>query len=310
MAYLKEEPLVSVIIPFLNAAQFITATIESVLAQSYPNWEIILIDDGSTDESHQIATSFVNKYPDKIFIYSHPQKQNKGAAASRNLGFDKSKGDLIAFLDSDDLWLPDKLENQVQLMISNKEIDVLCEATQYWNSWYKLEAKDFTIQIGAPSEKLYQPPKLSALLYPLGEGDSFCTCALILRRQSYEAVGGFDETFTGTNQLFEDQTFFLKTCLTQKVYLSSASNNIYRQRPNSLMHGLIANGHYENALYYFLKWLKSYIKSHSIKNHEVDALLNKALLQSKYAQFFKVWNAGKRTGSKIKRVLKGLIKKN
>mgnify|MGYP003576729861 CR=1 FL=1 len=309
MAYQKEEPLVSVIIPFFNAAQFINATIESVITQSYINWEIILIDDASTDESYQIAEAFVQKFPDKIFLFTHPQNQNKGAAASRNLGFAKSSGDLITFLDSDDLWLPQKLKTQVDLMHSNSEIDVLCEATKYWNSWFDPDAKDYIIPIGAPSEKLYYPPTLAAKLYPLGNGDSFCTCALMLRRQSFEAVEGFDESFTGSNQLFEDQTFFLKTCLTQKVYLSSICNNIYRQRPNSLMHGLIANGHYESALHYFLKWLNNYVKSKSIQSAEISFLLKKAFVRLKYPLFFKILNVVKRVGLKFKKILKGQSKK-
>ena len=309
MAYQKDEPLVSVIIPFFNAAPYIKATIESVEAQSYTNWEIIMVDDGSSDGSLQVAQTFVKKHPEKIFLFTHANNQNKGAAASRNLGFAKSKGDLITFLDSDDLWLPHKLKTQVQLMLSNGEIEVLCEATKYWNSWFDLNAKDYIIPIGAPSEKLYQPPNLAAKLYPLGNGDSFCTCALMLRRESFEAVEGFDEAFTGPNQLFEDQTFFLKTCLTQRVYLSSICNNIYRQRPNSLMHGLIANGHYENALHYFLKWLKNYINSKSIKNSEINFLLRKALIRLKYPSFFKILNVGNRAGLKMKRILRGFVKK-
>ena len=75
------------------------------------------------------------------------------------------------------------------------------------------------------------------------------------------------------------------------------------------MHGLIANGHYEKALHYFLKWLKNYVKSKSIKNAEIDFLLRKAFVRLKYPSFYKILNVGNRAGLKIKRILKGFVKK-
>jgi len=102
---------VSVIMPCYNSAKFIRKTIESVLSQSYENYEILIIDDGSTDETRDI----LERYLPNIKILSHPNSANLGVGASMNLGVQAAKGDLIAFSDHDDLWHPNKLIEQVEI---------------------------------------------------------------------------------------------------------------------------------------------------------------------------------------------------
>jgi cellulose synthase/poly-beta-1,6-N-acetylglucosamine synthase-like glycosyltransferase len=109
---------VSVIIPFLNAEKFIREAIESVFAQTYENWELLLIDDGSNDESTVIARSYAAEYPDKVRYLEHRGHQNLGKSTSRNLGIHNAGGDYLAFLDADDIFLPQKLERQVALLES------------------------------------------------------------------------------------------------------------------------------------------------------------------------------------------------
>jgi teichuronic acid biosynthesis glycosyltransferase TuaG len=105
--------LVSIVVPVYNAARFIDETIKTVLDQTYTNWEILLVDDKSTDESVKIIKPYAAK-DKRIKLFSN--KQNSGAAISRNKGIDTAKGRYIAFLDADDLWLPSKLEKQVAFM--------------------------------------------------------------------------------------------------------------------------------------------------------------------------------------------------
>ena len=103
--------LVSIVMPSYNTAQFIGASIDSVLAQTYSNWELLIVDDCSTDETARV-----------VAVYSDPRirfmcnKMNSGAAASRNRALREARGRWIAFLDSDDLWVPEKLERQVAFM--------------------------------------------------------------------------------------------------------------------------------------------------------------------------------------------------
>ncbi|NTE00618.1 glycosyltransferase family 2 protein [Agrobacterium tumefaciens] len=107
------EPLVSIIVPCYNSAKFIRATLNSIVAQDYKSWELIIIDDQSNDDTCTIVAEFASKYSNIQFI-SLPE--NKGVSNARNIGMTKAKGKYIAFLDSDDIWLENKLSRQVAYM--------------------------------------------------------------------------------------------------------------------------------------------------------------------------------------------------
>ncbi len=104
----NDRPSVSVIIIFLNAERFFEEAIASVFAQTYDRWELLLVDDGSTDASTAIARRYARRYPDRVRYLEHPDHSNRGASSSRNLGVQHARGAYIAFLDSDDVWLPRK----------------------------------------------------------------------------------------------------------------------------------------------------------------------------------------------------------
>ena len=104
---------VSIITPTFNSERFIAETIVSVQAQTYQDWEMIIVDDCSTDRTAEIVASFQEK--DSRIKYFH-NATNKGSAFSRNLALQNAKGKWIAFLDSDDLWHPEKLEKQIEFM--------------------------------------------------------------------------------------------------------------------------------------------------------------------------------------------------
>ena len=103
--------LVSIIMPSHNCGRFVRETIESVLAQTYTNWELLFVDDCSTDDTEAIVQSFADTR-----IHYFRNEHNSGAAVSRNLALREAKGRWIAFLDSDDIWMPEKLEHQIHFM--------------------------------------------------------------------------------------------------------------------------------------------------------------------------------------------------
>ncbi len=111
---MAENNMVSIIMPSYNSRRFLRETIESVLSQTYPSWELLFVDDCSVDDTEAILLSF--KDP-RIRYFKN--EQNKGAAISRNLALREAKGRWIAFLDSDDIWLPKKLEHQIRFMSDN-----------------------------------------------------------------------------------------------------------------------------------------------------------------------------------------------
>src|SRR6266699_1417076 len=107
--------MVSVIISFLNAEKFLEEAIDSVFRQTWGGWELLLVDDGSSDASTGIALRCARENERKVRYLEHARHQNLGQAASRNVAISHSAGELIAILDSDDVWLPCKLEQQVAL---------------------------------------------------------------------------------------------------------------------------------------------------------------------------------------------------
>lgn len=113
---IEKEPLVSIITPAYNAARFIGETIESVLAQTYKNWEMIIVDDCSTDDTREIVQSYQEK-DSRIKLFT--LDKNSGSGVARNKAMDEAKGRFIAFLDSDDLWYPEKLRRQIAFMLDN-----------------------------------------------------------------------------------------------------------------------------------------------------------------------------------------------
>ena len=109
--------IVSVIMPVYNAAKYLETSLLSIVNQSFNNWEIVLVDDCSTDKSPEIIAKFQSQYPNIIY---HRLEQNQGAAVARNTALNIAKGRFVAFLDSDDIWESQKLESQMAFMIETQ----------------------------------------------------------------------------------------------------------------------------------------------------------------------------------------------
>ncbi|WP_046246031.1 glycosyltransferase family 2 protein [Hymenobacter terrenus] len=295
-------PTVSVIIAFLNEEAFLEEAIASVLRQDYQSWELLLVDDGSTDQSTAIARQYAAQFPDKIIYCEHAQHLNKGLSASRNHGIEQSSGSLIAILDADDIWLPNKLSSQVAVFREHPDVAMLAEASLYWYSWNDPQREDIAIPLGAPADKVYQPTELLFLLYPLGKGAAPCPSGLMIARQAFLTAGGFEESFTKENQLYEDQAFLNKIYLKEKVYVSAACNNQYRQRAGSIVQAVIEQGHYHQVRKYFLEWYVSYLHKNNVINKPVQKLVDKALMPYRHPLLYKA------THFSWKRLLTGLFK--
>ncbi len=174
----KSNPLVSVIIPTYNRAHLIKRSIKSVLNQTYQNLEIIVVDDGSTDDTKEIIESFNEN---RIKYIQH--KQNKGAAAARNTGIKCSKADFIAFQDSDDEWLSEKLE---------KEIDAFGDSTVnvgvvYSGLWYiKNNEKKYVPHLQIAKKEGNVHNELLA--------GNFVSGLTVIRKTCFEKVGLFNES--------------------------------------------------------------------------------------------------------------------
>jgi len=175
-------PKVSVIIPTHNRAQVVGDAIESVLAQTYPDFELIVVDDGSTDRTRQVVEGCIGRNGERI---AYLWQETAGAAAARNAGIRSSTGDYVAFLDSDDLYLPRRLEIGVS---------VLEQDPRYGASYgdQRTVAADGTVTLESRIKRF--GGAVSGWILPaLLRGDLIETNTITIRRHALEQVGGFDE---------------------------------------------------------------------------------------------------------------------
>lgn len=167
-------PLVSVIIPIYNRENLIKETLESALSQTFKDFEVIALDDGSTDKTAEIVRQIAKA--DKRIIYFY--QENKGIAASRNNSIKLSKGKYIAFLDSDDIWLPEKLEKQIPIFDDNPGTGLIFSNVLYFSD-------------GRASHPLYKnKPPTGKIFRNLLMHSFICTSSVVIRR---EVFSGLDE---------------------------------------------------------------------------------------------------------------------
>jgi glycosyltransferase involved in cell wall biosynthesis len=276
---MSARPAVSVITTFLNAERFLAETIESVLAQDFPAFEYLLVDDGSTDGSSAIARDCAAWHPRRVRYLEHPDHQNRGPSASRNLAGRVARGTMLAYVDADDRWQPDKLDRQIDIMAAHPEVGLVCGASEYWYSWAnEPEGKDRVIQVGARQDEVLRPPEAMLALYPLGTGAAPVPSGLMVRRSLVEAIGGWEESYLGPYQLYEDQAFLAKIYLSAPIYVASACFDQYRQHPDSCVSRARRNDQYHLVRRHFLEWLEAYLKREGIPDPRVHRALRRALM--------------------------------
>lgn len=263
-ASVKSPPTISCIIIFLDACDYLSASIESVIAQTTDQWELMLVDDGSTDGSTEIAQRYAALHPARIKYLEHDDHENRGKNASRNLGIRRSSGEFIALLDADDVWLPDKLAEQLELMNGMPEAGMIYGRTQIWSSWSDGQGgdvRDSFFDLGVRPDTLVHPPHLFIQMLE-GWAQTPTTCNAMIRRSVIDQIGAFDESF---HDIFEDQAFFAKVELAFPVYVSGQIWARYRQHPESSFQQYSRNTSQDRSVHYqalsgFLDWLERYLQ--------------------------------------------------
>ncbi|HET9464101.1 MAG TPA: glycosyltransferase, partial [Gemmatimonadales bacterium] len=259
-------PQVSVVAIFLNAERFLDEAIRSVIAQTYPSWELLLVDDGSSDGSSTIARNYAEREPDRVRYLEHPGHENRGMSASRNLGLRNARGKYLALLDADDVWLPGKLRNQTAILEAHPEVALLFGAPLYWFGWTARPEdtqRDYVIDLKLATERVYAPPSL-LLSFLRREGPTPCPSDVLVRREAAESVDGFEAHFIGVNMVYEDQAFFSKLLLRYPTFASGQTWDWYRQHPESCYAISKATGGREVARKYFLNWFRHYLRQQGL----------------------------------------------
>jgi glycosyltransferase involved in cell wall biosynthesis len=264
----QNNPLVSVIIPFFNSETYLQETIESVLSQTYTDWEILLVDDGSTDKSTEIALDYHSRYPDKIHYLEHDNHSNQGTSATRNMGIKYAKGVYVSFVDADDVWVEKKLEEQVKILEMNKEAAMAYGKTLYWYSWSDDPEdikRDFIVDYNIELNRIVSPPLLltralqSKTVTPNPSN-------IMVRSEVVRETGGFENSFRG---MHDDQVFLAKIYSSKAVYVSDHVWDFYRKHKNSLSYVALKKGKKASSELFYLKWLEKYLAERGIEDNDL-----------------------------------------
>jgi glycosyltransferase involved in cell wall biosynthesis len=264
--------LVSVVLNFLDAERFIEEAIQSVYAQSYPAWELLLIDDGSSDASTTIAKRHAASDPGRVRYLEFPGHENRGASAARNLGLREARGEFVAFLDSDDLWLPKRLEWSVELLRSYPTADMAYGESEYWYSWTGEGAPhaDRVQPQGFDADRVVAAPEL-LVRYLTHTAAVPCPTSITVRRDAALSCGGFVEAFRG---MHDDQAFMARFCLYHDAYVARECWDRYRQHDASLCAVAEREGAVALARQAYLRWLRGFLEEQGMPGTRVwDALV-------------------------------------
>lgn len=311
---MSRSPLISVVTPFLNAGAHLGEAIESVLAQSFGDWELILVDDGSDDDGPEIARAYAGRHPDRISVLEHPGRACLGSSVSRNAGGEAARGEWLAYLDSDDVWRPGKLAEQVAIVRAHPEVGLVLGATLYWRSWDGSDpSRDEVVQVGSrqgvdpgcvtPLDTVIQPPRLLSLIYPLRLGAAAPSVNTVLVRAAIvREVGGWESRF---RTAYDDQAFLVKLYLETPAYVSSAWWDKYRQRPDSIMARELGPGDYDRHRRNFLEWFEGYLGARGLEGTEYWHDLQQALRPYRHPVSFRTSRLVRRAMDAIRGLGKG-----
>lgn len=216
-------PLVSIIIPVYNAEKYLEETILSAIAQTWTNKEIIIVDDGSVDNSLAIARQYENSWI-KVFV-----QQNNGASAARNTGLREAKGDYIQFLDADDLLSVDKIANQFEFLEKNPGKLVVC-STIHFN-----DGEDYESSLPSPYEEVFLLSNDDPVHFLINLWGGFSENGSMIQPNAWltpkniiETAGLWNEEIT----VDDDGEFFCRVVLQSKGIVKSGGYNYYRKHNN------------------------------------------------------------------------------
>ena len=268
-------PLVSVVMPFKDTARFMGEAIDSVLGQSWEGLELVLVDDGGSDGSDEIAERRAAADA-RIRIVSHEGRTNRGIGPSRALGIRRAAGEFVAFLDGDDMWEPGHVSAFVHPLLAHPEADMACGRVWEWRSWRSPGDTDTLSRLAFAPGAVVPGARLLAAV--LRDGDLATTpCALLARTSALQECLPHLELFPGA---YEDQV--MNSCLQLRgaAVMTGATSAWYRHHPASFSarHAEVAGGP-DSARTAFLSWLRSHVQQDPRADPELLMLTARELLR-------------------------------
>jgi SAM-dependent methyltransferase len=270
-----DAPLVSVVTPVYNAGPFLTEAVESVFAQTESHWELLLVDDGSTDGSAEVARAFAARDPARVRCLAHPGGANLGTGTTRDLGVRHARGEYVAILDQDDVWVPVKLERQLAEFAAHPDAALLYGPALYWYGWTGRPAdvgRDHVVGTGYPPGAVVPAPALLAR-YLREPGTLPVPSAALVRRTALEPGASPAEL---VRDVYEDQVVLARLAARYPAVMSGGCYTRYRQHDRSASSGAARAGREWEARGRFLAWLRGYLTECGLEGTDVWAALGEA----------------------------------
>lgn len=267
----SEKITISIIIIFYNEEKYLSEAIESVLIQTYQNWELLLVDDGSTDKSNLIAQKYASQHPGKIIYTHHENNKNAGMSISRNWGVKHASGEFIAFIDADDVWFPNKLATQMDIFNKFTSADLIYGPALIWqnhkgeNSGSKDSLQNLKTELNTMAN-----PQVLFKLHLSDLGTTFCPSGIMVRISAFHSINGFEDDF---KSLYEDQVFCSKISLRKNIYIYDHCLFKYRIHSESCCSKMNKSDVLLKARIKYIAWLKNYMQDNlcdSILSHMVE----------------------------------------
>ena len=287
-------PRVSVVLIFYQTGAYLDEAIRSIVAQSLPDWELLLVDDGSTDDGTEIAQRWSGADPSRIRFLEHPGHANLGMSASRNLGLRVATADLVTFLDGDDVLRSETLASLVALMEQQPDVAMAYAPLEYWHSWSPARTRrDFVQPLGVAVGAVLQPPDL---LVRFLARRAAAPSGVIVRADRAREVHGFEDSFRG---MYEDQAFCAKICLRWAVATGAYVGYRYRQHAASSSALADGSGEVEAGRADFLSWLERYLSREEVRDPRLLATVRRERWWLRHPRLHRFARAARRARRRI-----------
>jgi glycosyltransferase involved in cell wall biosynthesis len=273
-------PLVTVVTIFKDEERFLAEAVESVLAQTVDDWELMLVDDGSTDASTAIARRYADDHPGRIRYLEHPGHANRGMAASRNRGIAEARGTFIASLDGDDVWRPSKLAIQLDALDRRPGAAMTYGPLLRWRAWTgDPDGAELEDLMGVGRRKfgrhplagrVVEPPTLARMML---EDDYLIPGGALIRRDALRSVGCYEAAFTG---LYEDAVAMFKLAMDFPIHVDDRVTYLYRMHPASSTNRTSSDADIDRLRNQYLDWVAGHLDGREAVPEEVRRALTKA----------------------------------
>lgn len=259
----------SIIIPMFNAAPYISETLHSVRNQKNTDWELIIVDDGSTDSSAALVQDFISRSSCAARLLHHPNQGNRGTSASRNLGMKHATGEFLCFLDADDVWEPDFLDYFSGIFARNPEVSMAFGPALLWYMDQN-PTVDHVQQLGIETSRIIDSVTLFQM-FLVGAADTPSPSGVMFRHSALLKAGGWEESFPG---MYDDQVLYSKLLLGEgDVYVTGKCLYRYRQHAESLCKQAEKEKRQAESRLHYLTWLQRYLLEKGAFSADMETLL-------------------------------------